>query len=212
MAAKQTVKITVPEEEKEKNNKEKASEAKKSIKKNSKKKSSKKSNGSKKSADQVKLASAEEKVESLTEETGKLRDQMLRARAEFENYKRRRKNEIEQLSSLANEGLIEDILPVLDDFELLIQNAGKEENNTALLEGAKMIRQKLSGSLEKRGLKKIEAKGQIFDPEMHEALLEMPSADVEPGTIIDVQQDGYRLGGKLLRPTRVIIAKAVEEN
>jgi|GEM_PF-1850907 len=185
-------------EEKESKPKKSAPRAKVTSKKNSKKKSSKQ--------DKVELSGDKEKVEALTAENDRLRDQMLRARAEFENYKRRRRAETEQLSRLANEGLIEDILPVLDDFELFLKNAEKENTKESLLEGARMIRQKLFSSLEKRGLEKIDAKGKVFDPEWHEALLEIPQPGVEPGTIIEVQQEGYRLGQKLIRPSRVILA------
>jgi molecular chaperone GrpE len=148
----------------------------------------------------------EETIRQLQEENDRLRDQMLRARAEFENYKRRRAGEMDQMTTLAAEGLITDLLPILDDFDLLIGHAGDTSAPTPLLDGAVKIRQKLIEQLEKRGLTTIEAEGQEFDPDMHEALMQQPSMEHEPGTVIAVHQKGYRLGDKLLRPARVVVA------
>ncbi|MCB2200673.1 nucleotide exchange factor GrpE [bacterium] len=158
----------------------------------------------------VEFSGAEEKVEALTAENDKLRDQMLRARAEFENFKRRRNQEMEQFSQLANEGLIGDLLPILDDFDLMLANAEKSGEAGSLLEGAQMIRQKLFTALEKRGLESIDAKGKPFDPDLHEALMQMPVPGVEAGTIVEVHQPGYRLAGKLIRASRVIVASEAD--
>ncbi len=165
--------------------------------------------------DEVTLADLDEQVQSLMGENDRLRDQLLRARAEFENFKRRRSQEISQLSALANESLIEDILPVLDDLVLLLKNAEKENgsDSVALKEGAHLIYKKLFGNLERRGLKVVETEGKMFDPELHEALLKMPAPGMKEDTILEVQQSGYKLGDKLLRPARVIVAsEPVEEN
>lgn len=158
----------------------------------------------------VELSGLEEKVEMLTAENDKLRDQMLRARAEFDNFKRRRNQEMEQFSQLANEGLITDLLPILDDFDLMLANAEKSGESGSLIEGARMIRQKLFASLEKRGLEWIDAKGKPFDPDLHEALMQMPVPGVEAGTIVEVHQPGYRLAGKLIRASRVIVASEAD--
>lgn len=180
----------------------KPSPRKKNSTKGEQKKKSKKGSGD---------SGAEKQLLAMKEENEKLRDQMLRARAEFENYKRRRKQEFEQLGSLANAGLMEDLLPVLDDMQLFLESAEKVEGSEGLLEGARMIYQKLRGTLEKRGLKEIDAKGEPFDPEKHEALMEMPVEGVDPGTVVQVHQTGYTLGERLLRPSRVIIAAQADE-
>ncbi|GBE30326.1 MAG TPA: nucleotide exchange factor GrpE [Bacteroidetes bacterium] len=154
------------------------------------------------------------KQSDLTEENDRLRDQALRARAEFENFRRRRNRELEEYRALANESLIEDLLPVLDDLGLLL-NSGEDKNDiSSLMDGARLIQQKFLNLLKLRGLEEIEAEGQQFDPEVHEALMETPSEDAEPGTIVSVHQKGYKLGPKLIRPSRVIIvaAKSEEEN
>ncbi|MCB2211985.1 nucleotide exchange factor GrpE [bacterium] len=151
------------------------------------------------------------RITELTEENDRLRDQMLRARAEFENFRRRKNREFEEFSALANESLIEDLLPVLDDLALLINNAEDKQDVAGLLEGAKLIQQKFSDTLRKRGLEEVKAEGEPFDPDLHEALLETPSPDAEPGTILNVHQTGYKLGNKLIRPSRVIIAAASDQ-
>ncbi len=151
------------------------------------------------------------KLTELTEENDRLRDQALRSRAEFENFRRRKNRELEEYTSLANESLIEDLLPVLDDLNLLLSNSDENKELAALIEGARLILQKFSDTLKKRGLAVVDAEGKPFDPDVHEALLETPDPDVEPGTIISVHQTGYKLGNKLLRPSRVIIAAAEQD-
>lgn len=157
-------------------------------------------------SDEVTLADTDEKILQLTEENDRLRDQMLRNRAEFENYKKRRSAEFETLTLLANEALVSDLLPVLDDLDLLLGHTEKNGQDTPLYEGAEKIRQKLWAVLERKGVTRIEAEGKPFDPEEHEALMQQPTAEVEPGHVVAVHQHGYRLGDKLLRPSRVIVA------
>ncbi|MFH0883085.1 MAG: nucleotide exchange factor GrpE [bacterium] len=157
-------------------------------------------------AAEVTLADTDEKIRQLTEENDRLRDQMLRNRAEFENYKKRRSVEFETLSQLANEGLVSDLLPVLDDLDLLLDHTEKNGQASPLYEGAEKIRQKLWVLLERRGVSRIEAEGKPFNPDEHEALMQQPSPDVEPGHVLAVHQHGYRFGNKLLRPSRVIVA------
>ncbi len=148
----------------------------------------------------------EEQVRVLVEENEKLRDQLLRARAEFENFRRRRNNELEQLILTATESLITDLLPVIDDLERLIDSAKEADESGPLVDGARMIHLKLLNLLERRGLERIRAEGEPFDPELHEALMQQPSDEAKPGTVIGEHQPGYLLGGKLLRPSRVVVA------
>lgn len=160
--------------------------------------------------DEVELSDADKTILQLNEENQRLRDQMLRARAEFENYKKRRASDLQSLTASANEGLISDLLEVLDDFDLLIEHADKTEGETPLLDGALKIQEKLNGLLSRRGLETVNPEGEAFDPEKHEALLQQPSAEHEPGTVMAVHQKGYRLGEKLLRAARVIVSGEVE--
>ncbi|MBS1260901.1 MAG: Protein GrpE [Calditrichaeota bacterium] len=149
-------------------------------------------------------------VAELEQENERLRDQLLRARAEFENFRRRTNREFEEFATLANAGLIEELLPVLDDLKLLVENAEQKEDAAGLLDGARLIQQKFSELLKRRGLEEVAAEGEPFDPDRHEALMELPTEDAKPGTVVSVQQTGYRLGPKLLRPSRVIVAAEPE--
>lgn len=157
-------------------------------------------------SDRVELTSLEERIEALTEEKKKLQDQLLRTAAEFENYKKRRAAEFNRLAESAAEGLILDLIPILDDLDLLISNSGSSADNSVVIDGARMIRQKLFETLQRRGFERIEAEGQPFDPEIHEALMQQPSEEVESDTVIAVHQQGYRLKDRLLRPSRVIVS------
>ncbi len=161
--------------------------------------------------DSVEITEENNRIEQLIQEKQEIQDQMLRNAAEFENYKKRRIAEQERLSTSLTEGLIRDLLPVIDDLDLMIQNANCSGNETAVLDGAKLIREKLFDLLKRRGLEEINAEGQQFDPEFHEALMQQPSEDVEPDTVLMVQQTGYMLKNKLLRPSRVIVSTQVEK-
>ncbi len=162
-------------------------------------------------ADKVTLGNLEEKVLSIQADRDKMRDQLLRAAAEFENYKKRRANDSERATAEAEERIVRDLLPVLDDLDLMFSNVNDGPDSTNIVEGAKMIASKLFESLEKRGLGLIDAEGQQFNPELHEALLQQPSEDVEPGTILNVHQAGFTWKGRLLRPSRVVVAAEKSE-
>jgi molecular chaperone GrpE len=157
--------------------------------------------------DTFEKSSEDDKLMALTEEKDKFQEQFLRVAAEFENYKKRHAAELERVTTTASEYLIKDLLPVLDDLDLLINNADNSKDYKSLLDGAAMIKQKMFNSFQLRGVEVINSEGEPFDPEIHEALMEQPSADVEPGTVIAVHQVGYRMRGKLLRPSRVIVSK-----
>jgi len=151
----------------------------------------------------------EQRLEELNRSNEQLRDQLLRAVAEFENYKKRRAIDLENLIVLSTESIISDLLPILDDLDRLVSNSSHGELES-LIEGARLIRQKLFENLKRRGLEEIDAVGEKFNPELHEALMQLPSAEMEPETVIEVHEKGYKLGGKLLRPCRVIVAAAKE--
>jgi len=141
----------------------------------------------------------------LEEENSNLKDQLVRKVAEFENFKRRTEKEKLDLISYANERLLIKLLEVPDDMEKAIEMANKSEDNKSLLEGFEMINKKLLKLLEDSGVKKIEiAKGAEFDVNLHEALLQTPSNEVSEGCILQVVQNGYTIGDKVLRHAKVI--------
>ena len=132
-------------------------------------------------------------------------DRLLRLAADFENYKKRVARERDEYVTLANERLVKDLLPILDDLERALIAAAEHEE-AALEEGVRLVHRSLASVLERQGLKSIDTNG-MFDPHVHEALLSQPS-EAEEGSVIDVVQKGYTLGERVVRPARVVIAAA----
>jgi molecular chaperone GrpE len=130
-------------------------------------------------------------------------DRLLRLAADFENYKKRAARERQEYIRLANERLIAELLPILDDLERAL-NAAEQHQEAQLEEGVELVHRSLAGLLERHGLTSIETEGR-FDPHVHEALLSQPS-EAEEGSVIDVVQKGYKLGDRVVRPARVVIA------
>ena len=132
-------------------------------------------------------------------------DAYLRLAADFDNYKKRVAREYVELTARANERLLNDLLPVLDDLERALEAAAQHEE-AKLEEGVQLVHRSLASLLERAGLSEIDAEG-AFDPHVHEALLSQPGDGAEPGTVLEVVQKGYRLGDRVLRPTRVIVSE-----
>ena len=132
-------------------------------------------------------------------------DLLQRAKADFENYRKRALRDQERLVAHAHERLVKELLPILDDLERALEAAERHEE-AALVDGVKLVRESLRGALEKEGLAEIETEG-AFDPHVHEAVLAQPGNGAEPGSVLDVVQRGYRLGDKVVRPARVIVAE-----
>ncbi len=149
-----------------------------------------------------------EKSEKLREEVQKMQEQLLWLKAEFANYKKRVEKEKYELSDYIRAEVIRKLLPVLDDFKIMLEKAQAGENEGAVLEGAKMIHDKLVQFLETEGVEKIESLGQKFNPEIHEALLSQATdSEEDHDKILQVYQDGYRLRERMIRPSKVIVGK-----
>ena len=134
-----------------------------------------------------------------------LEDRLLRVAADFDNYKKRAAREREEYVAHANERLLKELLPVLDDLERALDAVGQHEEAT-VEEGVRLVHRSLASLLEKNGVREISTEG-MFDPHVHEALLSQPS-EAEEGSVIDVVQKGYTLGDRVVRPARVVIAAA----
>ena len=132
-------------------------------------------------------------------------DAYLRLAADFDNYRKRVAREQVELTSRANERLLNELLPVLDDLERALEAAAEHEE-AKLEEGVRLVHRSLLGLVERHGLSEIETDG-AFDPHVHEALLAQPGEGVEEGSVLQVLQKGYRLGDRVLRPARVIVAE-----
>lgn len=142
--------------------------------------------------------------EALQFELAEAKDQALRSRADFDNYRKRMAREMERVRKIAAETLIHDILPAIDNLDLALQHAGSESN--ALSQGVEMVFKQLQDVLGNHGLTPIEALGQTFDPNIHEAVSQVASDDIEKDNIVQVFQSGYKLGDMILRPAKVVIS------
>jgi molecular chaperone GrpE len=142
-------------------------------------------------------------VEALQAERDQLFDRLQRLAAEFDNYRKRTAREQAALAERASERLVKELIPILDDLGRALE-AASEHEEVKLEEGVRLVHRSLSDLLTKQGLSEIETDGK-FDPHVHEALLSQPS-DEEEGSVIEVVQKGYKLGDKVLRPARVVVA------
>jgi molecular chaperone GrpE len=140
---------------------------------------------------------------TLQAERDELFDRLQRLAAEFDNFRKRAAREQGELLARANERLVKELLPVLDDLGRAL-DAAEEHQEAKLEEGVRLVHRSLASLLEREGLAEIETDGK-FDPHVHEALLSQPS-EAEEGSVIEVVQKGYRLGDKILRPARVVVA------
>ena len=128
-----------------------------------------------------------------------------RLAADFDNYRKRVVRDQAQLVARAHEGLVKELLPVLDDLERAL-GAAEIHDEATVVEGVRLVQRALADQLAREGLEEIVADG-AFDPHIHEALLSQPGEGAEPGTVLQVVQKGYRLGDRVLRPARVVIAE-----
>jgi molecular chaperone GrpE len=151
------------------------------------------------------LMALDKEAKDATQQLKIKEDRLLRLAAEFENYRRRTQREWELHQKRANADLIREILGGIDNFDRAFAALGATEE--ALQEGLKLIHAGLLDILKKAGVREMEAMGAKFDPQYHEAVGEMESADVEEGRVAEVVQKGYLLHDEVLRPARVMIAK-----
>jgi len=153
--------------------------------------------------DNVEAEVAAAELEQVRAERDEYLEALQRLKAEFDNYRKRAARDQESLVARAHERLVKELLPVLDDLGRALE-AAEEHEEGKLEEGVKLVQRALSDVLRREGVSEIEADAR-FDPHVHEALLTQPS-DADEGTVIEVVQKGYRLGDRVLRPARVVVA------
>ena len=156
--------------------------------------------------DKAKIEELEKKVSQLEEKAAKDKDDYIRLMAEFDNYRRRTSQEKLELVSMASTDTIKGLLPVLDDCERALAVLKDSDDSDAAKEGTGLIYQKLMGYLQSKGLAVIEAKGQEFDTDLHEAVAQFPVPEEEQkGKVFDVVQTGYTLNGQVIRFAKVVV-------
>jgi len=137
-------------------------------------------------------------------------ERLVRTTADFDNYKKRAAREKQEATKFANESLLEKLVPVLDTFDMAL--AAAENSNTetvqSLQTGIRMVYQQLKSALMAAGLDEVNATGQAFDPNVHEAVSQQETADVPEGHVVQQLRKGYKLHNRLLRPASVVVAKA----
>ncbi len=151
------------------------------------------------------------KIANYEVELKEIRDAYLRKAAEFENFKRRSENEQGILLKYAAEPFIKNMLQVYDDLDRSLKHAS-EENLQSLIEGLKMVYDKFTKILENQGVTRMEAKGEPFNVDLHEALMQQPVQGVPDHTVIEVVENGYLYKDKVIRHAKVIVSQAAEEN
>lgn len=155
------------------------------------------------------LRRLEEDLQRISDERENLHGQLLRTLADMQNYKKRVEQERQALRARATGELLADLLPVLDAFERTAAAAGSGASAESMAEGVKSVEKLLRTVLESRQLKRIASLGAHFDPNLHEAIAVVPDSDQPEGTIVEELEAGYTLGGTVLRPARVKVAKGL---
>jgi molecular chaperone GrpE len=156
------------------------------------------------------LSAAIEAAREAAEERDEYLDALRRVAADFDNYRKRQERDRQQLLLDANERLIAALLPVLDDLERALDALEAHEPDK-VKDGVERVLRSLESTLEREGLQAIDPKDQPFDPHEHEALTSQPADGVKEGTVVQVFQRGFRLGERVIRPARVVVAAAPEE-
>jgi molecular chaperone GrpE len=157
------------------------------------------------------VESLEQELATAREEARQAHERWLRERADLENLKKRTARERADTIRFANESLLRDLLPVLDNLERAVEHAQGGGNGQPLVEGVALVLKALRDVLEKHGVRPVEAKGAPFDPTHHEAMAQVQSGEHEPNVVVEEHQRGYRLNERLLRPALVTVARAPEK-
>jgi molecular chaperone GrpE len=159
-------------------------------------------------ADRADIGQAEgdDGLAGLQADLDRFRDLALRSQADFENYKKRSAREKEDALKYANSSLLEKLLPIVDNFELGLTAARSQGEDSPIYSGMNLVLKQLNDFLAQNGLQPIEAVGQKFDPNLHEAIAHQPSAEVPEGKVVQQTRRGYRFKDRLLRPSSVVVS------
>jgi molecular chaperone GrpE len=165
------------------------------------------------SAEEAEVAAAGEQEplveEALEAQVAEWKNLAMRATADLDNFRKRISREKEEALRYANRGLLEELLPILDNFEMGMQAAGQEEGSM-VFQGMQMVKKQLDDFLARNGVEEVEAEGRIFDPNVHEAVSQEESGEAPEGTVLRVVRRGFTLRDRLLRPANVVVAKPSE--
>ena len=153
-----------------------------------------------------KISAEENEDDNLQADLDRFRDLALRSQADFENYKKRAAREKDGAIKYANSALLEKLIPIVDNFELGLEAARAEGENSPVFSGMSMVLKQLMDFLKENGLQPIDATGQKFDPNLHEAIAHEPSDEFPEGVVVRQTRRGYRMKDRLLRPSSVAVS------
>lgn len=161
-------------------------------------------------SDDAQAEASEDPLAAAQAEVAQLKDQLLRAKADMDNIRRRGQRDVENAHKFGAEKLIGSLLPVLDSLEKAVEasESVEHEESRAMAEGIALSLKLAIDTLEKAGVAPVRPVGEPFDPNLHEAMAMVPSPDAEPNSVIDVLQTGYTLNGRIVRAARVVVSKA----
>lgn len=163
--------------------------------------------GQNEKSDKSPIENAEAQIAELEAQVKDWQDKLLRKAAEFENYKRRTENDQFNLINYAAESFIAKLLPVVDDFERTLEHIDDIDNNKAVKEGIKLVYEKLLKVLNEQGVKKMQTKGEPFNVDYHDALMQKKDDSVPPHTVLEEVESGYLYRDKVIRHAKVIVSE-----
>ncbi len=149
-------------------------------------------------------------LEQLQAERDKLKDQLLRTAADFDNFRKRSRKDVEQAERKGKEDILRELLPVFDNLERALDAARGPTDVNAIQQGVEMVLKLFEDTASRIGLERVAAVGERFDPNLHDAFQQQATDEHPPGTIVAEYQPGYRLGERLIRPAMVVVAKKPE--
>jgi molecular chaperone GrpE len=151
-------------------------------------------------------------LEQARSEIARIRDQLLRTAADFDNFRKRTRRELDDAQKRGREELLRELLPVFDNLERAVVHAGQASDAKAVADGVGMVLKQFGDTLARIGIKRVPTVGVSFDPTVHEAIQQLETDEHPPGTIVAEVQPGYMAGDKLLRAAMVVVAKPSQRN
>jgi molecular chaperone GrpE len=154
------------------------------------------------------LEALRERTTVLEQERNEFRTLLQRTRADFENYQKRAQRDLSQERRYWNTSLVLDLLPILDNFDRAVAAAKQAGETGPLVQGVAMIQAQVLDVLKRHGITRIEALGQPFDPNLHQAVMQQPSMDQPPNTVLQILEQGFMIHDRVLRPAKVVVSAA----
>lgn len=156
---------------------------------------------------EVFLTDEEKQIQALQTEVAELNNRLLRAQADYDNFRRRTRLDMEAAAKYKAQSLIEELIPAIDNFDRALAVKAESDDAKSLLQGMEMVYRQLTEALKNEGLETINAVGQSFDPHYHQAVMQVESDEHEPNQVVEELQKGYKLKDRVIRPTMVKVSQ-----